>query len=155
MGTDVRKLVLDGYPAANVAGCDLRSTFMDMGKNDLFLDADRCEITFFTADIFDVSPNSSAQVTNGAYPLASGGKTLRDALRESNSDVGNASPITLLKGNLTHVYAGAFFHLFDEATQYSVALCLAALVKNAPGTVIFGRHQGKEEAGNLDDGVVG
>ena len=31
MGTDVRKLVADGYPGANVLGCDLRRAFIDSG----------------------------------------------------------------------------------------------------------------------------
>ncbi|KLO18497.1 hypothetical protein SCHPADRAFT_120106 [Schizopora paradoxa] len=154
MGTDVRKLVLDGYPAANVAGCDLRSTFMDMGKNELFGDAGSCEITFFIADIFDLSPTPVTSIAEKADSL-SRGNSLRDALRNSNPVDGDGLSFTQLRGRLTHVYVGAVFHLFDEPTQYSVALRVAALVKNAPGSVIFGRHQGKEEAGDLDDGVIG
>ncbi|KAH8116495.1 hypothetical protein DFH11DRAFT_1214818, partial [Phellopilus nigrolimitatus] len=51
MGTDVRKLVLDGYPAARVAGCDLRHTFVDAG-HALFANRDTCRTAFFTSDIF-------------------------------------------------------------------------------------------------------
>lgn len=151
MGTDTRKLVIDGYPAVNIAGCDLRSFFMEIGENELFRDAGNCEITFFSADIFEFSPSSSLGSDGWSlshdYP-----RSLRDVVRSSESGVTN---LDLLKGRLTHIYAGALFHLFGESTQYGIALRMASLLRSAPGSIIFGRHEGKEEAGDLDDGVIG
>jgi len=135
----LQKLVLDGYTASNVAGCDLRRTFIDIGFDKVFKDADTCAITFFTADLFDLSPDRSPS----------------PGILSSMKDV---RVLEELKGQLTHVYAGALFHLFDEETQYAIALRMALLLKvpseggrASQPLVIFGRHQGKEEAGVLDD----
>ncbi len=153
MGTDARKLVLDGYPAVNIAACDLRSTFLDIGSNELFRDAGSCEISFFTADIFDIRPSKSYAEIISLAGRASG--SLRDVLQNSYSSKLTDAKLKLLKGHLNHIYAGALFHLFDEPTQYNIALRIASLLKNAPGSIIFGRHEGKVVAGDIDDGVIG
>lgn len=157
VGTDVRKLILDGYRAANVAACDLRSTFIDIGRDKergLFRDADSCEITFFAADILELSLSRS-----------SGRQSVKRAtLRETAAaalDAGATFGLESLKGCLNHVYTGALFHLFDEDTQYAIALRVALLLDlkqrgeegtaSKAGCVVFGRHQGKEEAGVIDD----
>ncbi|KLO17098.1 hypothetical protein SCHPADRAFT_180653 [Schizopora paradoxa] len=159
MGTDVRKLVLDGYRAANIAGCDLRSTFIDIGRDKesgLFRDVDTCEITFFAADILELSLSRES----GSQIVKKG--TLRETVATALS-AGQSFGLENLKGCLTHVYTGALFHLFDEDTQYAIALRVALLLDLKQGSeergseeskadcVIFGRHQGKEEAGVIDD----
>ena len=157
MGTDVRKLVLDGYRAANVAGCDLRSTFIDIGRNKesgLFRDVDTCEITFFAADILELSLSRSVQISQGSKG------TLRESVASALS-AGQTFGLENLKGCMTHVYTGALFHLFDEDTQYAIALRVALLLdlkrddrgdeQSKEDRIIFGRHQGKEEAGVIDD----
>ncbi|KAH8117790.1 hypothetical protein DFH11DRAFT_1570697 [Phellopilus nigrolimitatus] len=143
MGTDVRKLVLDGYPATRVAGCDLRRTFIDAG-HALFADRDTCRIAFFTSDIFtldlaDPDPRASAPRL--------------DAVRSLDE----------LRGRLDHVYAGALFHLFGEGTQRAIAVRLARLLRTqgieagaaravpASGCVVFGRHEGRQTAGPMED----
>ncbi|KIP09368.1 hypothetical protein PHLGIDRAFT_126378 [Phlebiopsis gigantea 11061_1 CR5-6] len=131
MGTDVRKLVADGYPAARVLGCDLRQSFLDFGY-ELFRDEDTCGIHFFPSDVFEVP-----------YP--------GDSTPAPSIDVADVSDIVQLRGAVTHFYTGALFHLFDEQTQYALALRVAMLLKRAPGTVVFGRHQGLQEAGMIDD----
>ena len=50
---------------------------------------------------------------------------------------------------LDHCHVVAVSHLFDERTQYALALRVAVLTKRAPGTIIFGRHEGLEEAGTI------
>jgi len=132
MGTDVRKLVLDGYPGNNVAGCDLRRTFIDAGYK-LFGDKASSAITFLTGDIFELP--------------------LQPAVSPSLVPFQDVTALDDLKGRLSHIYAGALFHLFNEDTQYAIAIRLALLLKDGPGGIIFGRHQGKEEAGVLDDGM--
>jgi len=132
VGTDLRKLVLDGYPAANVSGCDLRKTFFDIGFK-LYEDEKTCSITFLTGDIFDLDVAPSQPPP---------GMALSDARDLSD-----------LKGTLSHIYAGALFHLYDEDTQYALALRLISLLKEGPGAIVFGRHQGKEEAGIIDENM--
>jgi len=135
MGTDERKLILDGYPASNVAGCDVRDTFIKIGYI-LYQDADKCPIKFITGDICKVSPEP---VDSSTAPAGL-------------KDVGT---LEQLKNSLTHIYAGALFHLFDEDTQYAIALRLASLLKRSPGGIIFGRHAAKQDpqaTGNGEEG---
>lgn len=132
MGTDVRKLVWDGYPANNVMGCDLRQEFIDYGYK-LYQDKDSCAIHFFPSDIFDVP-----------YPFPAD-------QAPTSVDVANVKDLSQLHGAVTHCYTGALFHLFDEPTQYALALRVATLLKRVPGAVVFGRHQGLPEAGMIDD----
>ncbi|PCH37045.1 hypothetical protein WOLCODRAFT_140696 [Wolfiporia cocos MD-104 SS10] len=132
MGTDVRKLAQDGYPASHVLGCDLRPEFIELGYK-LYADRDSCPVRFFASNIFDVpvsfSPTSSNETSISATP----------------------TELAQLTGSLTHIYTGALFHLFDESTQFAIALRLATLLKRESGAVIFGRHSGLEEAGKIDD----
>ncbi|KZP26751.1 hypothetical protein FIBSPDRAFT_819000 [Athelia psychrophila] len=130
MGTDVRKLVRDGYPESHVLGCDLRLEYITSGYN-LFEDKDSCKIRFFTADMFDIPVNAAAGSPD--IPLA------------------EISRLSDLANRVTHLYAGALYHLFDEATQYIMAIGMARLTKRNSGTVIFGRHQGMEPEGVIDD----
>ena len=57
------------------------------------------------------------------------------------------SPLEKLRGRATHIYAGLFFHLFDEPMQKDVAKRLAALISRKPGSILFGSHAGNEQAG--------
>ncbi|OCH85050.1 hypothetical protein OBBRIDRAFT_798569 [Obba rivulosa] len=129
-GTDVRKLVYDGYPGLNVFGVDLRLEFIDLGYK-LFGDAESCPIHFFTADIF------GAPVNFDPTPVAPPSHLVKS--------------LDQLKASVNHIYTGALFHLFDEPTQYSIALRLLTLLRRKKGAVIFGRHQGLSEEGLIDD----
>ncbi|KAL4247361.1 hypothetical protein ABKN59_009016 [Abortiporus biennis] len=138
MGTDVRKLVSDGY-IGHVFGCDLRQEFIDLGYQ-LYNDSPSSEkstpIRFFTGDIFEVP----------AAPLSS--------VIDPNAAISATSKVTdliQLSGVVNHIYTGALFHLFNEATQYSLALRLARIIKKEKGTIIFGRHQGLDSEGDIDD----
>ncbi|KAI0826567.1 hypothetical protein BC628DRAFT_1419076 [Trametes gibbosa] len=142
MGTDVRKVVQDGYPANQVLGCDIRPEYITLG-HELFADAGRSPIRFFTANVFDLSPAPSAAESS---PTAA-----PEDLEKLLSPSTVITDLAQLRGALTHVYAGALFHLFDEETQYALALRVAALLRRRPGAVVFGRHQGLEEEGYVDD----
>ena len=137
VGTDARKLVHDGYPAGRVLACDLRPSYITLG-HALFADSPAtCPICFFASDIFALpdSPPSSP-------PLRS---------TPPNIDPATVTDLAQLRGALTHIYTGALFHLFNEPTQRALACRLALLLSRAPGAVIFGRHQGLERAGTIDD----
>lgn len=137
MGTDVRKLVYDGYPASNIIGCDLRPQYFDFG-HELFGDAGRCPIQFFADNIFDLP--------GIATPL-----DLAPDSEMNVPDLASVTNLSQLRGTLTHIYTGALFHLFDEETQYALAVRLALLLKRSPGAIVFGRHQGLAKAGAIDD----
>ena len=60
-GQDVRRLIFDGAPIANVHGSDLQQPFLDLGY-DLFQDHDKLpRSTFIAADVFDAGPESGLQ----------------------------------------------------------------------------------------------
>ncbi|KAI0764911.1 hypothetical protein C8Q74DRAFT_1450053 [Fomes fomentarius] len=136
MGTDVRRLVHDGYPASRILGCDLRPEYIESGYT-LFSDKGTCAIHFIAADIFDL-PTIIAPSTASAEPA-------------HTPDLGSVTDLSQLMGTLSHIYTGALFHLFDEETQYGLAVRLALLLKKTPGAVVFGRHQGLEKEGYIDD----
>ncbi|KAI0371999.1 hypothetical protein BV20DRAFT_992286 [Pilatotrama ljubarskyi] len=135
MGTDLRKLVYDGYPASQVLGCDLRPEYIQLGY-ELFGDADKCPIRFFTSNAFDLPTTVQDSDTNPTPPPPT---------------PATVTDLAQLRGSLTHIYTGALFHLFDEETQYGLAVRLATLLKRRPGAVVFGRHQGLQEEGYIDD----
>ncbi|KAI0360631.1 hypothetical protein OH77DRAFT_1418615 [Trametes cingulata] len=131
MGTDVRKLVYDGYPASQVLGCDLRPEYIQLGY-ELFGDADKCRIRFFTSDVFKLPTTAEPTDSTAALPAS-------------------VNDLAQLRGALTHIYTGALFHLFDKDTQYGLAVRLITLLKRQPGAIVFGRHQGLQEEGYIDD----
>lgn len=134
MGTDLRKLASDGYPAHLLIGCDIRQTFIDQGYQ-LFNDSPpSCPVKFIVSDIFE--------------------------LRLTKNVVTNSADITSLedlRGRLSIIYAGALFHLFNEETQFAIALRLILLLRRPQGSdqpkkvILFGRHQGLEEEGMIPD----
>lgn len=134
VGTDLRKLLQDGYPtnssAPNVYGCDLLPDFIKEGYK-LYKDGPGTKtpapIEFFADDIFNL-PVKADSVDVHSVGLSS------------------------LRGKVDILYAGALFHLFDEEKQFGLAQRLVALIntkysaerKNSE-TIIFGRHIGSLE----------
>ncbi|KAI0646351.1 hypothetical protein C8Q79DRAFT_1000700 [Trametes meyenii] len=141
MGTDVRKLVYDGYPASRVLGCDLRPEYIQLG-HELFDDATTCPIHFFTYNVFDLPTSVPPPSGTGLSDTPAPNPTVA---------ISTVTDLAQLRGSLTHVYTGALFHLFDEETQHGLAVRLATLLKREPGAIVFGRHQGLREEGYIDD----
>lgn len=144
VGTDVRKLVLDGYPAENIIACDLRQEFIDAGHKLFRDDAQTCKITFLATDIFNLTPTPARAPVEAAAGVAASDPNL-----SANFTLKGAKSLDGLKGQLTHLYAGSLFHIWNAETQYAVALRFASLAKLTPGTVVFGRHQAAEKAGTI------
>jgi len=130
VGTDVRKLVYDGYPASSVLGSDLREAYIEAGYK-LFRDSKTCGIHFFSSELFDIPVNLAS--TSAEIPLS------------------QIKVLWQLANRVTHLYVGALFHLFDEVTQYAIALRMAIVLKRDSGGVIFGRHQGLANEGLIED----
>ncbi|KIK51444.1 hypothetical protein GYMLUDRAFT_50535 [Collybiopsis luxurians FD-317 M1] len=135
MGTDIRKLVQDGYPIStsksNVYGCDLLPEFVEEGYT-LYRDGPNSNsptpIKFFADDIFQLSLRS-----------------------ETLEEKAGSSGLKGLRGKIDILYAGALFHLFDEEKQLDLARRLVALLNindNSANseTIIFGRHRGSPTA---------
>lgn len=55
--------------------------------------------------------------------------------------------LTPLRGRLSAIHAGAFFHLFSEEQQAQLAHLLGSLLSPEPGSIIFGTHVGRTEKG--------
>lgn len=132
MGNDVRKLAFDGYPGSNILGTDIFPAYLDAGHL-FYNDKDTCPIKFLRADIFECPVSFEQREDAELAPLS------------------QTKDLSQLRGSMTHVYTSSVFHLFDEATQYQLALRLASLLKRVPGAIIFGRHQGLQEEGKISD----
>lgn len=132
MGTDVRKLVWQGYPASNVLGCDLRQEFIDAGY-ELYQDRGSCKIHFFEDDLFSVPA------------------TADHASTQPPTELSQVTKLVQLKDRINHFYTGAVFHLFNEETQFAFALRVGALLKREKGSIAFGRDQGHSVEGKMDD----
>jgi hypothetical protein len=52
-----------------------------------------------------------------------------------------------LRGNVSAIFAGAFFHVFDEEGQAEVARRLAGLLSPKKGSMLLGEHGGRSKKG--------
>jgi hypothetical protein len=103
VGSDVRRLVQDGYPAERVFGTDLHQEYIDLGHK-LYGDADSCTIRFFSADLLE-------------FPL------IAPSSEPSTKQISDVKNLEQLRGRLTHIYTGALFHLVC-APASDCGLCL-------------------------------
>ncbi|KAI0795120.1 hypothetical protein C8Q75DRAFT_712487 [Abortiporus biennis] len=131
-GNDIRKAVADGFPVNQAIGSDLRQQFWDLGYK-LFKDTpESFPVPFIQGDVFDpafLSPTPSAPPDTPLPPLHS------------------LKTLTPLHGRLSIIHASAFFHLFNEEQQHTLASRLALLLSPEPGSFIFGAHGGRTEKG--------
>lgn len=120
-------------PASSVLGGDLREGYIEAGYK-LFRDSKSCRIQFFPSDVFDIPTNSAGDLVD--VPLS------------------QVKALWQLPNRVTHLYVEALFHLFDEATQYAIALRVAILLKRDNGAIVFGRHEGLEIEGFITDNML-
>lgn len=151
-GTDSRKVVADGWPAARVIGSDLRREWFELGWK-LYGDKERCGVTFLAGDVFD----EAFLATSEEHDDDDGGDEEEEATRLSEKASSTSSPdlrslrsLNPLRGRIRCISAFSFFHLFDREPQLVLARKLAALLgpRARPGSVIFGSHQGMRVPGN-------
>lgn len=151
VGSDVRKLAMDGYPANRIIGCDIRQTYIDLGHR-LFTDKpESLSIRFIVDDILSLSINPPT--AHSAAP-----STEIPAARLTNN--ASVSSLENTRNQMRFIYAGALFHLFDESTQFAIAVRLIRLLRlhyhkvgevRERKMIIFGRHQGLEQEGLIKD----
>lgn len=121
LGQDIRRIVYDGAPSEDVFGLDLEAGLIDAGY-DLFLDRGRLKSSFVTADV------------------------LGDTSASQPGDYGNLNDqISQLTGNFNIIFAGSFFFLFNWSEQLKIAKKCTQLLKQEPGSLIFGHMLGHIE----------
>lgn len=135
MGSEIRKLAYDGYPASNIIGVDLIQEFISGGFK-LYRDRDTTPISFIAADILTASSTFE--------PLQP--SSLSFVLKQ-------ATTLQELKGTITHICVIRMFNLFDEETQYEIAKRLAVFLKREKGAIVFGQQGGFAQARKFEDPV--
>ncbi|KAI0087640.1 hypothetical protein BDY19DRAFT_892981 [Irpex rosettiformis] len=134
-GNDSRKLVRDGYPVQNILAVDLRRELWNLG-HELFRSTPHTfPVPFIKGDILDPSFITPT--------------TLSLSLSPNNTcpDLSTLTSLNPLRGHLSAIYTGAFFHLFDFSQQLYIAQCLASLLSSEPGSIIIGVQGGMSEKG--------
>ncbi|GAA95094.1 uncharacterized protein L969DRAFT_25316 [Mixia osmundae IAM 14324] len=126
MGIEVRKAIMDGYPASNIIGTDLHQGFIDAGFS-LFGDRVGQRPAFVSGDFFD----SALLNLDASSPVSE--------LTDEKLNLKQLNSLTPLVGRCTFVYAALFIHLFDLKGQREAIKRLAALLKPEKGATVFGR----------------
>ncbi len=154
MGTDLRKLIADGYPRDSVIATDVvpgaslpcltsiptvtspaPAEFWELGHKLFNTTAESFPVPFLPGDIFDPaflepSPPTYTPPPSPPPPLSS------------------VRTLTELRGHVSAITICAVFHVFEtEAAQLELARALAALLSPAPGSTIVGLHNGLREKG--------
>ncbi|TFK45994.1 hypothetical protein OE88DRAFT_1638905 [Heliocybe sulcata] len=134
-GNDVRKAVQDGFPVKNCVASDLENGLWELGHEMFCSTPESFPVPFVQGDILDpefLRPWPSLPSKNFA-----GTETIPRDLQSLNP----------LRGRVSAVFTGAFFHLFSEQTQAKVAAALACLISDEPGSMLFGVQGGAAEKG--------
>ncbi|KDE09802.1 hypothetical protein MVLG_00201 [Microbotryum lychnidis-dioicae p1A1 Lamole] len=140
MGTDVRSLVAEGFPADQLLGTDLDDRFLALGYK-LFMDEPSSPSTpaFLAGDLFSTSflaaPVADPSISTSVLPAP--------ALKSLTS-------LTPLLGRVQHIHCASLFHFFGEAKQAQLAHKLFALLSRTAGSTIFGSQLGSSIASLCD-----
>ncbi|RDB20250.1 hypothetical protein Hypma_012657 [Hypsizygus marmoreus] len=136
VGNDVRKAMLDGYPAFQVIASDLGQEFRDLGHRLFRSTPYTFPVSCLCGDIFEdythkiCQPSETLTAVTIAPPIL--------------SDLGSLTP---LLGRVTTIHVAALFYLFDEPSQFLLAQCVASLLSPISGSMIFGSHVGRPVKG--------
>lgn len=156
VGTDARVVAVQGWPAANVVATDIQAgegrfpislatipkvkyctDFWNLG-NKLFCSTN---LTFpaklVPGDILNSTHLDVAPVLDAAIDTSDTPNPLLSTLTSLNR----------LRGHVSALHAGAFFHLFTEEQQTHIVRALAGLLSPEPGSMIVGTQSGAHEKG--------
>ncbi|EIW76283.1 hypothetical protein CONPUDRAFT_64653 [Coniophora puteana RWD-64-598 SS2] len=134
-GLDARRAIADGFPAQNVIISDLRPELLDFGHKFFRTTPATYPVHHLACDAFDPS---TLEVVPPSYELNTS---------SPRPDLNSLTSLNPLHGRVSAIYAGMFFHLFNEAQQLHLARALAGLLSPVPGSLIFGVHNGAVEKG--------
>ncbi|KAI0053446.1 hypothetical protein FA95DRAFT_1481572 [Auriscalpium vulgare] len=130
-GNDVRKAIFDGYPAENAIASDLHQEFWDLGHIAFKSTPETFPVPFIAGDAFSPSHLEIVPPFNNASPPTT-----------PVPDLKTLTSLNPLRGHVSAIHASAFFHLFQEAEQLTLARALAALLSPETGSMLFGEHAG-------------
>ncbi|KAI0700443.1 hypothetical protein BC835DRAFT_418851 [Cytidiella melzeri] len=130
VGNDIRRAVLDGFPASRIIGSDLNPGFWDVGHELFKSTPGTFPVKFLPGNIFEPSFFDPSTTPS-----------------ENTPDLSGLTSLIPLTGRVSAIHASAFFHLFNEARQLELATLFAALLSPESGSVAFGSHIGLQEKG--------
>ncbi|CCM06727.1 uncharacterized protein FIBRA_09021 [Fibroporia radiculosa] len=133
-GNDVRKAIVDGFPAHQALASDLKAEFWDLGHHLFNSTPSSFPVKFLPGDALDAAFLEPGPIFTSPPAEAAPALTTLETL----------SP---LRGHVSAIHASSFFHLFDEPTQTALSRAVAGLLSPEPGSVIFGVHGGRPEKG--------
>ncbi|KAI0742060.1 hypothetical protein C8Q80DRAFT_1274380 [Daedaleopsis nitida] len=131
-GINVRKAILDGYPATSILASDANSELWNLGLKFFKTPISGSPISFLAGDIF------SPYFLEAVYPFYSPPSSPAPALPTLTS-------LTPLHGQVSVVVACYVFHLLDEAHQLQLARAIAGLLSPEPGSMVIGVHYARPE----------
>ncbi|KAI0087630.1 hypothetical protein BDY19DRAFT_954640 [Irpex rosettiformis] len=137
LGNDLRKLVQDGYPIQYVIASDLRQELWDLGHKLFRSTQETYPARFISGDVFD----SSFLAVEPPMPTSSASDL------PPVPDLSSINSLNALRGRVSAIYIGAFFHLFSEEKQHFIAKLLAGLLSPEPGSIIAGVQGGAAQKG--------
>ncbi|KAI1788614.1 hypothetical protein LXA43DRAFT_1183838 [Ganoderma leucocontextum] len=135
-GTDLRKVVTDGWDAKNVVATDINPDFWAMGHKLFHTDP-----TSFPAMF--VPGNALTDEHLQIFPILPTGS----AANTPRPDLPSLTSLNPLRGHVSAIYLGNVFHLFTEQEQVRLARGLAGLLSPELGSVITGWHAGAPQKG--------
>ncbi|KAI0311427.1 hypothetical protein OF83DRAFT_1151055 [Amylostereum chailletii] len=127
VGNDVRKAVLDGYPPENILGVDVSKDLWDLGHEMFRSTPASFPVAFLAGDAL------SSSFLSPSLPLSIPSPPALSTLTSLNP----------LKGHVSALFTGAFFHLFTYPQQTALAHTLASLLAGHPGALLFGVQGGR------------
>ncbi|KAF9060641.1 hypothetical protein BDP27DRAFT_1236497 [Rhodocollybia butyracea] len=130
-GVDVRKALVDGFPAHNVIASDLRPEYWQLGHALFRSTPKSLPAAFIPGDAFDDS------IINLSGPAEGPGDVALATVQKS---------LNPLKGSIAVIHAASLFHLFGEEAQLELARKLGTLLSSQPGSMILGGQRGSEVA---------
>ncbi|KLO15970.1 hypothetical protein SCHPADRAFT_823813 [Schizopora paradoxa] len=134
-GTDVRKVVADGFPVRDVICTDIRPEFWEIGHQLYRSTQESLPVKFISGDVLDESFIREGEIS---YQKA------EDIVHREQPTFTSLVP---LEGKIGFIHVSNFFHLFTEAEQLHLARSLASLLSPSPGSMIFGAHVSRPEKG--------
>ncbi|PFH52914.1 hypothetical protein AMATHDRAFT_1652 [Amanita thiersii Skay4041] len=129
-GSDIRKVVADGWPIQDVVASDLRAEFWKYG-HDLFRSTpDTFPAAFVPGDAFDPGILAPRDL-------------FFEQPRSPPPDLKSLKSLNPLQGHVSAIHASSFFHLFSEEKQLELTRNVATLLSPTPGSIIFGSQVGE------------
>ncbi|KAJ8521109.1 hypothetical protein ONZ45_g2145 [Pleurotus djamor] len=127
VGSDLRKVVMDGWPVELAIASDIQQGYWDAGHQLFGTTPETFPVNFLQGDAFDPSFIKPIEPVYSSSP-------------SPHPDPQKVKSLTSLQGFISAIHASSFFHLFDEDGQSQLAKRLGSLLSPAPGSIIFGCH---------------